>query len=423
MKDKLMKNLGLKILSLLIAVIIWLVIINVDDPIITEKFEDIPVTVVNGDVITEKDKVYTITSGSKVDISVTGRREFVQSLTNSDVVATADLSKLSITGAAYIEAKVTKYTTTNPKVELGSTKMLTVELENKIEKTFPVEIRLSGEIDSGYTIIEKSASPNMITVSGAESVISKIHNVILDINVQGRTTSFQKNVRKDEFQVYDNNGDRIDNSKLGFSVDEATVSATLQKTKEVKLDITTVGEPRNGYKVHFEYEPKTIIVTGDEETLNSLSVIPFEYDITDRYEDYEENLAISDDLLDVIKNYGVSLVDETQTIAITFQFEKLVTEEVKLEKDDIEIRNLRSGYQVDINTKMVQSLVQGSADIVGNLSAADLKPYIDLLGYQDETVLVNVKFAGVGEFEIMNKPTINVTIRKIEPEVVGPEND
>ena len=94
MKDKLKKNLGLKILSLLIAVVIWILIVNVDDPVETKKFEDITVTPINGEVITGKDKVYTITGGSTVDVSVTGRRSFVNSLSRSDIVAVADLKPL-----------------------------------------------------------------------------------------------------------------------------------------------------------------------------------------------------------------------------------------------------------------------------------------------------------------------------------------
>lgn len=414
MKDRLMKNIGLKILSLLIAMVIWVLIVNVDDPVTTRKFENVIVQDMNGEAITKKDKVYTVTGGKKVDITVTGRRSFVNKLSQSDFFAFADLSKLSITGAAYIEVECKKYTRTNYTLTLGSTKMMTVELEDKISQKYPVDIQLSGEIDGGYTIVDKSASPNMITVSGAASVIGKIKNVMLDVNVQGRTSSFQKVVPKSSFIVKDNNGDTIDNEKLEFSVDEITVSTTLQRTKDVKLNIKAIGSPRNGYKLKdFDYEPKTITVTGDEDALNAVSAIPFEYDITDRYEDYEENLAISEELQDVIKSYGVSLVDETQNIAISIKFEKLETKEVKVDSDLIEARNLPDGYKVEINTSTINALVQGSADLVHSLSAADLKPYIDLSGYSAGTKLVNVKFAEDEGYDILNKPTINITITEL----------
>ena len=414
MKDKIMNNLALKILSLLIAVIIWITIVNLDNPIVTKKFENITVTVLNGKEITEKDKVYTITSGDVVDIWVTGRRSFVYSLNRSDLVAYADLSELSFTDAVYIEPAITKATATEYKVELGSTKMLKVELEDKVSNKFPVEISLSGDIDSRYTISEKSASPNMITVSGAESVMNKILKVVVDVNVQGRTASFNKSISKNDFLVYDNNKDLIDNTKLEFSVDEIIVDIKLQKTKEVKLKINKSGSPKNGYEVsEFDYEPKKIVVSGDDETLNNLTEIVYEYDISGKFEDIEEYIPIGDKLLEVIKSYGVYPVDDSQTIAISVKFEKLETTEVSIKADDIQYRNLESGYQVEINTPSVLALVQGSGNMIKNLSAADLEPYIDLTSQTKGTSLVGLQFANTKEYTIIGQYSINVTMSEI----------
>lgn len=410
-KDKLMNNLGMKILSLLIAIGIWVMIVDVENPVITKKFENITVNEINGDSITQKDKVYTITGGSTVDISVTGRRSFVSSLNRSDLVAYADLSKISITGATFIETQITKHTTTPYEMELGSVKVMTVELEDKASNKFPVEVELVGEVDSGYTISEKQARPNMITVSGANSVIDKINKVVLNANVQGKTSSFQKVINKNDFLVYDNNKDLIDNSKLEFSMNEITVHVEVQKTKEVELKITPVGEPKKGYRLkEFEYEPKKITVAGDEEVLKSLTSISYEYDIDGKSENYEENLAMNEDFIEAIKDYGVIPVDETASIAISIEFEKLDMKEIRINTDDIEIRNLASNLQVQFNTLEVTSLVQGSNDVLNNLSATDLLPYIDLSGYSTGTKLIRVQYDGNGEYDILNKTTINITV-------------
>jgi YbbR domain-containing protein len=61
MKEKLTKNIGLKILSIILAAILWLVITNVDDPEEAKTFTDIKVQVINEKAITSQDKVYDIT--------------------------------------------------------------------------------------------------------------------------------------------------------------------------------------------------------------------------------------------------------------------------------------------------------------------------------------------------------------------------
>ena len=47
MKNRIMKNLWLKLLALVVAFIVWLVIINITDPTISRQFTDIPVDILN----------------------------------------------------------------------------------------------------------------------------------------------------------------------------------------------------------------------------------------------------------------------------------------------------------------------------------------------------------------------------------------
>ena len=73
MKKKLIKNLEIKILSLVLAVLLWALVMNISDPEESRTIENLPVTVINEDAIAEADKVYTIVSGDTVDITEEGR--------------------------------------------------------------------------------------------------------------------------------------------------------------------------------------------------------------------------------------------------------------------------------------------------------------------------------------------------------------
>ncbi len=80
-----MKNLSLKILSVVAAFLFWLVIINVTDPTTVKTFYGIPVQVLNENVITSANQVYEIESGDSVDITVKGKRRFIHSLSNNNI--------------------------------------------------------------------------------------------------------------------------------------------------------------------------------------------------------------------------------------------------------------------------------------------------------------------------------------------------
>ena len=66
MKEKLTSNIGLKLLSLFLATFLWLAVVNSQDPIETVTFTDVPVTIINEDALTEKDKIPEVVEGDKI---------------------------------------------------------------------------------------------------------------------------------------------------------------------------------------------------------------------------------------------------------------------------------------------------------------------------------------------------------------------
>ena len=112
MKDKMMNNTGMKILSVMIAILIWLLVANTNDPVVTKKFSDISVKVINDNVLTDEGYAYEITEGEAVTITVRGKNSIVGGLSASDFQAVADFSKLSKVDAIPIDVTVKKYFTT-----------------------------------------------------------------------------------------------------------------------------------------------------------------------------------------------------------------------------------------------------------------------------------------------------------------------
>ena len=105
MKDLISKNIGLKLLSVLLALLLWLIVMNVEDPAVTRTIYDIPVQIVNDDVITSRGYRYAVESGEKVDIRVKGRRSVVDGLSADDFVATADFNSVSSMKMVPIEVR------------------------------------------------------------------------------------------------------------------------------------------------------------------------------------------------------------------------------------------------------------------------------------------------------------------------------
>ena len=80
MKEKLGNDLVLKIFSLVLAILLWLFVINTEDPVITKSFSNIPVDMLNEQVLDELNRTYKITEGSTVSYTVKGKKTVLDKL-------------------------------------------------------------------------------------------------------------------------------------------------------------------------------------------------------------------------------------------------------------------------------------------------------------------------------------------------------
>ena len=97
MKKFLTNNIGLKILSVVAAFVLWMVVVNVDDPVISRTYTGIPVEVVNGDAITNEGKTFEIVDGSNsISVIVSAKRSVIEQMSRDFIKATADMKDLQL---------------------------------------------------------------------------------------------------------------------------------------------------------------------------------------------------------------------------------------------------------------------------------------------------------------------------------------
>ena len=193
MKKKLMNNLVIKLLSVFVAFFVWLVIINVIDPTTTKHFSSIPVVILNENVITSANQVFEVESGDTVDVTVKGKRSFIEQLDETDFSASADLSKLSTVNTAGIQVKLNKPTKDNVELDWNN-EVLRISLEEKSSQQFKVQIDPQGNLADFYELGEMVAQPNMIEVSGGKSKIKRIGSIGVILGLNGEADDFSKDL-------------------------------------------------------------------------------------------------------------------------------------------------------------------------------------------------------------------------------------
>lgn len=403
MKEKLTRNIGLKILSIILAVILWLVITNVDDPVTTHPFYNIPVEILNEDAIASLGQVYDILEGESIDFTVAARRSIADKLTSSDFEITADFSKLSDVNAVTINISCPRYgdevTVTN-----GLYQVMKVNLEELAEKHFKVNVVQRGEPTKGYYVAEKTAN-TIIRVSGPKSKIERIAQIVVEVDVTDVAGSFRTT---EEPKALDEDGKEIDSSNLDFSDRSVTVNMLMYKTKTIDLLVNTSGKPADGYLLtEVDYEPKTIEIAGDDEALNKIQSLTVTEDIEGGAQDIEKEVNLQEQLKD-----GLILVADNQTAVVNIKIEKSAEKEIVIKPEDIEIKNKPERMIADILTILpINFRVRGPETKVNGLTAKDLKAYIDLSNYSYGSYRITIKIDATEYIKLVNNPVINVLLK------------
>ena len=254
MKKRMESDLLLKIISVVFAFLLWMFVINTDNPVIKKTFSDVPVDMLNEQVLDDLNQTYKIESGDTVSFTVKGKKDVVDRLTKSDFRATADVSSMSDVHAIQIEVEALRYKSQLDIDTGGAT--VKVVLEDVKSDQIPVNVVVKGTPASGYTVSTQTATPNLISVSGPKSVVSRIKQIVAKVDVSGlkKDVTMTQNVK-----CYDEDGDEVSQDRIKLDTTKIKVKIGLSRTKTVPFTVETKGTPGKGYVLgSIDYEPKHI---------------------------------------------------------------------------------------------------------------------------------------------------------------------
>lgn len=377
-KNAVLNNIGIKLVSVLIALVVWMTIINIDDPYKTRTFS-VTVQTINEDALKSVNKVYEVIEGSTANVKVKGKKSVVDKLTVDDISATADLSDLSSVNAVTIVPALKKHISSD--VILECNQVLKVSLENMASKQVKVTVETIGTPEDGYTIGECIAKPNMIEVTGGKSAIEQIDSVKVVLNVNGISEDF---TRKLTPAAYDKNGNEVKSSTISYSYKKVKVVAEVLKDKKIPVKIDVKGKPAPGYEyVGTSCLPEKIEVAGTSKELAKISEVVIPVDITGMTSSspkLEQNVLVSDYI-----NDNVTVLEDYSIISIKITIEPHEVKALKLRLSDIHFLLLEDGYRAEIisENSFVDIVVSGNSSSINNFDMKDISASINCSGLKE----------------------------------------
>ncbi len=192
------ENWTLKLLSLAFALILWMFIMG-------ERHLEVGYTVPLELQKLSRDLVIANQVPSLIDVRISGPRTLLMKVSPSDISIAVDLSDLKpgLTSFKRLEERLNL--PNGLRVTRVSPSFVDIRLERRKEKAVPIKVVLAGDPDPGYRIAGLKTTPEKVEISGAESELKKISEVMTEpIDLKGVTESFSQIVPLTYERTYTN---------------------------------------------------------------------------------------------------------------------------------------------------------------------------------------------------------------------------
>ena len=354
MKEKLTNNLLLKILSAIAAIVVWVVVVNIDNPTDTYIISGIPIKVLNEQsAIKDNNLTYEFTGEKTASVQVTVRRTDKRRVSAEDFEATVDLSQIyGATGSVAVNISVV-----NNKTLIRSwnpiTRSVKIDVEEMQTREFEIQVEHSGTAQDSYTFSDETVSPSVVKVTAPESIMDTIDHAAVNISIDGLSDDVDT---KAEVKLYTRAGREVEtDDRVIMSVTEASVSMSAVKTNQISVDVQVTGQNQiaDGYKyITYQCDPQSISVTGE--------LLPSGLEVADKQPD---------------------------TIKVTYQIEPLVKKAFRITGSQVEFQGAAAEfhYQIGDDNSFTVTL-EGLSEDLEKIETKDLKAVLDVAGIRQTGV-------------------------------------
>lgn len=419
MKKKLGNNLGLKILSFVIAILVWLLVVNINNPIETKSFVISDVQLLNEAYI-DADGKMCMQDEEQVPIRVTikAQRKILDKISVNNIRAVADLQQAVSLNTDPVMVPITVLCDhiMQDNIEV-SPQNLSLHLEDKDTQEFVVNVTTDNtKPDRGYEIGTLTSNPEKIKITGPTSLINKIDKVNASIDVDGATEDI---TTEKDVKIIDKNGEEFTDSDMGYlNVSRVYVTAKLWKVQaNVKIKAGYSGSPKSGYQVEsVSTTPNVISVAGSEEALaalkdqnNTITIPDYVADISDRDSDLEEKINISDYLPDGLKLTS----DSSEDVFVRVNVLPMGSSVCEVPTKNIVVNHAPDGMQVSFDTANIEVRVQKTDSSLDDLTEDQIKASIDLSDVGEGSHEVPVSIEIPDGYELVDDVTTGVEVSVI----------
>lgn len=383
-----------QLVCVLLSFGLWIYVTNIENPIKSYELNKVPVEIKNSDNLKSSGLTLSPNQNFYVNLKIEGSSQDLFSIDKEDFKISVDLNELVLKKG---ENKVMVRIEEAPqdiKIKNSTGLIITINTEEYKTKEVPVKSKINVISKSGYYVATPIFSPDIVLVSGPESLVDKVKSVVAEAEESNAVKTIIKNYT---VIPVDDNYKEVIGVQLSQKWVEATIEINEGKTVPIKINV--IGTIQNDLKLKSISSDTTEIgITGPKSILDSISEIGTENIDISQIKDntsMEVKLKIPD---------GILIHNGQNNINVNILVEKKKTKEFTI---NYSIIGQQEGISIVPDKNNITIEVIGFEDDINNLTEANFSAQLDVSQYTKEgeyTKAPTVSLVGVN----------NVIINKVE---------
>ena len=392
MKNKLLTAL----LSVAIALVLWLYVVTVVSPNSDNHYSNVPITI-QGEAVLQ-DRGLMITSGElpKVSLHLEGNRTDLNKINSSNISIGVDVSGIGDPGSYNLSLTQPNFLTDVPNNAITVLSKVpgtvTVTVDRRVSKPIPVDIQYTGTLPENYMADKENRILDYenVTITGPQAVVDQIAMARIEVDLEGRNESHSGQY---QYTLCNEKGEPVDARMIVTDVEAINLTLKIARVKEVSLTVTVVeGGGATAETSTITLDPEVILVSGSDTLLENLEKLEL------------GTIDLSDMLKDEIIIFPIKLpegiTNETgvNEVKVDVKFPELATKELTV--TNILPINVPENLDVQIITKQLELQLRGHKDVIESVTAENVTVTVDFSGEQPGTASVKAQITvsvdGVG---------------------------
>lgn len=336
------------IISLVVAIALWVYVVGEMDPQIKKTYHSVPIKYINEQALTDKGMAVSSLGQDQLSVTLSGKRSLFTRMDSGDLSAEVDLSNAAVgTNELSVELNVPSGLESTHQ----SVSKVVVKVEQRVSQKKQIRVSYLGDYSSGEEPTTLSVNPASVTVSGAKSLVRKVSYI--RATVQKSKLSGKAETVTASLTPVDSKGYEVKDVTL--SQKTAHIRTALYKTKSVKLKVSVKDSSDSGSSRTYD-APDRVTVKGPQSRLKDIDEIKTKtVDISNINTDTTVKL-------EPVLPDGVELASDSGNLTLTVNVKNGdFSKDLIYRGSDVQIKDLGDSFDAKILTDTIKVTVTGSS--------------------------------------------------------------